>query len=357
MTHNDFSSSASNAVPLPFVTGSVAPIPGTLRVSPEDFRVEEIPAYEPTGEGPHLFVRFQKRGRTTPDAVRAIAQALDLNPRDCGYAGLKDRHAVTIQWASFPGSSVQAALDLDLEGIEILSAVPHQNKLRTGHLRGNRFVLVVRDVPKERICDAQTVLAHLNEHGVPNYYGEQRFGRGGQNRGQARAWLIDGGRAPRDRFKKKLFVSVLQSELFNAVLAQRIEDGLFSEAVAGDLMRKEDSGGLFVTDDLEDAQIRTAAFAISPTGPMFGPKMRWPEQDARLREEAALEAAGVTQDHIDRLGRLGPGSRRVLRYRPGATAEEVEDGMVVTMDLPKGAYATVVMREILKQDAAEAGAR
>lgn len=357
MTHNDFSPGASNAVPLPFVTRHLAPIPGQLRVSPEDFQVEEIPAYEPSGQGPHLFVRFRKRGRTTPDAVKAIAQALEVNPRECGYAGLKDRHAVTIQWASFAGSSIEGALALDLPGIEVLSAVPHQNKLRTGHLRGNRFQLLVRDVPKRRICDAQAVLAHLNEHGVPNYFGEQRFGRGGQNRGLARAWLVDGGRAPRDRFKRKLFVSVLQSELFNSVLARRIEDGLFSEAVAGDLMRKEDSGGLFVTDDLEDAQARTAAFAISPTGPMFGPKMRWPEQDALLREEAALEAGGVTREHVDRLGRLGPGSRRVLRYRPAAAAEEVEGGMTVTMELPKGAYATVVMREILKQDAAEAGVR
>lgn len=333
---------------LPHLTSGLPAIPGRLRVELDDFVVDEIPAYEPSGEGEHLFVRFRKRDLTTPEAVRRMANALGVEPGTSGWAGMKDRHAVTTQWASFQGASSEAAAALELEGIEILEAVAHRHKLRTGHLRGNRFVLRVRDAGPY-LGEARQVLDRLVESGLPNYFGEQRFGRGGENLPRARQWLVEGGRAPRRKLERKLLVSVLQSWLFNEALADRLRDGLFDRPAAGDLLRKEETGGLFTTDDLDEAARRMADWEISATGPMFGPRMRWPEGEAREREAALLERMGVENDHIARFGRAGEGTRRPYRVRPGRVEVESEgDALRVGFDLPSGSYATAVMREVLK---------
>jgi tRNA pseudouridine13 synthase len=325
---------------------------GRVREAPEDFRVEEIPAYPPIGAGEHCFVRFEKTGLTTPEAVARIARALGADPRGTGFAGLKDRHAVTVQWASFAGADPAGALGLgeSIPGVRILEAARSSSKLRTGHLHGNRFALRLHVEGDHARVGA--LVDEVARRGFPNYFGAQRFGAGGRNLERARRWLVLAGPPPRERFDRKLLVSALQSALFNGVAAARVRDDLLDHAIAGDVLRKEDTGGLFTTADLAEAERRVQAWEVSPTGPMFGERMRWPEADALAREEAALAEAGMTRAHLAAFARFGAGTRRALRVRPANVAIAQEsDALVLRFDLPSGAYATVLLREIL--DASE----
>ena len=333
---------------LPYATAKSLRVLGKFRQQPEDFQVDEIPAYEPSGSGEHLFVRFEKTALNTPQAVAQLARALDCDPAGAGWAGLKDRHAVTTQWVSIQGGDPQRALALELPGIRVLEARHHPHKIRTGHLRANRFRIRV-------VCDPVTlpvaaeVLAELTTHGAPNYYGEQRFGIDDGNLERALLWLRDGGRPPRDRFARKLLVSTWQSSLFNRWLAARLQTHGLARALRGDLMRKEDSGGLFVSDDIGETQARMDRWEISPTGPMYGTKMRWPESEAEAHERALWAEHGLTEATLSRLGALAEGTRRVARIRPAETQLDADEhGLLLSFVLPKGAYATVILRELLK---------
>jgi tRNA pseudouridine13 synthase len=206
--------------------------------------------------------------------------------------------------------------------------------------------------------DVERVLGRLTSLGVPNYFGEQRFGAAGGNLARAKAWIVDGGRPPRQRFEKKLLVSVLQSDLFNRRVAVRVAAGELGRIFPGELMRKEDTGGLFVAEDVAEVQARSDAFALSPTGPMFGTKMRWPEGEARALEEALLRDAGLDETHLARMGRAGEGTRRPVRVKLDAPElETTEDGFELVFSLPAGSYATVVLREILKAAESDTGRR
>src|SRR3954470_4165574 len=218
---------------------------GRIKTTPEDFVVEEIPAYEPSGEGTHLFLKFEKRGLTTDAAVRAITKALAIEMRDVGIAGMKDKVAVTTQWVSIPAPPKQPDLEerakaLTIDGIRVLDAKRHGNKLKTGHLRGNRFEIVVRDVPTDAIKDVLAAMDRFGKDGVPNAFGTQRFGKEGDNAQRARAWLTGKERAPGDARLRRFHFSALQSAVFNAVLEARIADGSWSVPMEGDLLKKED---------------------------------------------------------------------------------------------------------------------
>lgn len=323
--------------------------PLRLRSTPEDFRVIEEPLYPASGEGGHTFLLVEKRGRTTEQVARALAQASGVAARDVGYAGRKDRHAVTRQWFSLEGVDPDAALDFALEDARVLEAHRHEHKLRTGHLRRNLFEIVLRgDAP----VDLAAVRARAEEmlaRGLPNRYGEQRFGRDGDNAERARA-LLAGGAAPRDRRKARFLVSALQSEIFNAVLAER-GDG-FDEVMLGDVARVEESGGLFWVDDPETDRARARAFEISATGPILGAKMR----------EARDAAGDLEREVFARFGFSGPkdlrpprgvrakGTRRPLRIRPdGLVVDPVDGGtgLRVACALPPGAFVTVLIEALV----------
>lgn len=325
-----------------------------LKTEPEDFVVDEEPAYLPSGEGEHLFVRFEKRGLDTEEAIDRIARALGVPARECGFAGRKDRHALTRQWMSLPcpvrerSAREAAVLALELPQIRVLEARLHGNKLRTGHLRGNTFELRLREV--EGDLDAVTpALERLVEGGLPAFFGEQRFGR--TNLARARAWLVEGGRAPHPR-DRKFLVSVLQSQLFNDLCGERLgmPRGL-ATIVEGDLARKEDTGGLFVVEDVAEAQGRADRFELSATGPMFGPSMRWPSGPAAELERAVLTRHGLDEATLARFGRDGEGTRRpyrvpVRRVGDAPLAELLEGGLRLRFWLPSGAYATTLVREL-----------
>jgi tRNA pseudouridine13 synthase len=330
---------------------------GVIRRAPEDFVVEEIPAYTASGRGEHLFVTFRKRGITTPDALRALARALDVDARAAGAAGMKDRHAVTTQTASFPfpiARDAQAAVAaISVPGIEILAAARHDNKLKPGHLVGNRFTIAVREIDAAEAARVAERLAEVGRIGVPNAFGPQRFGRDGDNPARAMAWLAGKERGPRDKREQRLLFSALQSLLFNQVLDRRVVAGTWAAVLPGDVAKKHDTGGLFTVPlegpELADAEARAAAGSLSATGPMFGAKMRWPEGEPAAIERAILAEAGLELRAFEAWRHLGEGTRRPLRLMVGEMEARVEPespgkaSVIARFVLPKGGYATTVL--------------
>ena len=332
----------------PRLTEDVPGCGGAFKLVPEDFEVEELPAYQPSGEGDHLYLWLEKRGRDTREVVKALATALGVDEGDVGVAGMKDRQAITRQLLSVPAKAEARLPEFSLEGVSVLWSRRHGNKLRTGHLKGNRFRLRLRDV--KDVGAARESFTRLGTRGVPNYFGEQRFGREGDNADFGRL-LVLGQRLPRrpDKFQRKLYLSAFQSRLFNRALVDRLRAGTFDTALLGDVLRKEDSGGLFVCEAPEVDGPRTAAFEVSPAGPLFGPQMTAAAHAVAEAEAKLLVDEGVTLDDFRRGGDETQGGRRPYRVRLGNPSLEVEgEDLVLTFELPKGSYATEVLHELLK---------
>lgn len=339
---------------LPYLTAELPGIGGVLRARSEDFFVDEELPYAASGTGTHVFVRIEKVGLATNAAVSAIARALGIRDRDIGVAGMKDRHAVTRQWISLPPPTTpEAALALALPNIRVLEAIRHEHKLRTGHVRANRFVLVVREVGPGAADRAGAILELLAQApGAPNWYGEQRFGRDGDNAARGRAIVLGEVVTGRDRRMDRLMVSALQSHLFNTWLTARVADKLYRTAIAGDILHKV-GGGLFdcTAPDVDGA--RVAAGEVIPTGPMFGDRMRRPADGsiAAAREAAVLAEAQLSREDFARVRQLAEGTRRDAAITVRDARVTAVDGSTieVAFALPGGAYATTVMREIMKR--------
>jgi tRNA pseudouridine13 synthase len=339
--------------PLPFATAGLPGSGGRLKASPEDFRVDERPAYLPSGAGPHLYLQVEKRGRTTRDVLRQLARLLGVPDRDAGYAGLKDREAVTTQWLSFPVARDPDPAALAGDGFRVLAASRHQNKLRPGHVRANAFAVAVRggDLARARACAEALAAA-----GLPNFFGPQRFGREGENAALGKALLLpepgpEARRAGRDRFLRRFAISAYQSLLFNRWLAERLADGLFAAALAGDHLKKLDTGGLFLCEDPAVDGPRVLRFEVSPAGPMFGHKLRPSAGLPGEREARLLAAEGLTPADFLRGAGEAEGTRRAARLPIRPELEPLPDGYLARFDLPAGSYATVVLRELMKEEA------
>ena len=315
---------------------------------PEDFRVDEVLPYAPTGEGAHTFVRVEKRLRTTEDVARALARAEGVAARDVGYAGRKDRVAVATQWFSVPDLAPDRALGLSLPGVRVLEAVRHPHKLRTGHVRENRFRIVLRDVDRKAAEQVEVRLERAARIGLPNRFGSQRFGRDGQNVERGRA-LLAGKGGGGDRRRARFLISALQAAVFNDVLAARSPD--WSRVESGDVAVVHASGGLFRVDDVEAETPRALAFEISPTGPIFGTRVIEPGDDAARRERAILTSYGIDLDSLRVPGIRLRGARRSLRVRPSAVSTRgFETGIELRFSLPPGCYATVLLEELFLPD-------
>ena len=328
-----------------------------------DFVVEEIPAYLPSGAGEHVYAWIEKRGLNTAQAIDRLSRYLDCNKREVGSAGLKDRHAVTRQWLSFPRVDAERLAAYRDDELEVLSVERHGNKLRTGHLRGNRFRVLLRGIdataPLER---AQAILERLTREGVPNYFGEQRFGREGDN--ALRAWeaLTTGARLPRDQRLRRLLVSSLQSAIFNELLQRRLREGTLLQMLDGDVLQRRESGGLFVSEDRVVDQARLEQGELVPTGPLCGPRMTRPRAGsaARLLEDEVLGGLGVADPEVFSVfGRLARGGRRPLTILPtdagvSLATDDGESALELHFSLPAGCYATVLLRELNKASDATA---
>ncbi len=366
--NSDPSIAAIPGAPQPGPEPPTAAIPtAVLRRTPQDFVVDELPAYAPSGRGEHVYVTFRKTGLTTPEAVKRLARALSADPRDAGFAGMKDRHAVTTQTASFKVPMVfdapAALAGVSIEGIEIAGVSRHDNKLKPGHLEGNRFRIVLRDLDPAAVPALIEALATIGKTGVPNAFGPQRFGRDGDNPERALEWLSGKTRGPRDKREQRLLFSALQSLWFNQVLERREREGTWASVLPGDLAKKTETGGMFLVPldgpEADDARARGEAGDLSPTGPMFGKKMRWPEGHPAEIERAVLLAALEDPARLDAWGHLGEGTRRPLRMRVDDVACEpvsneggAGDALAVSFTLPKGGYATTVLGRVARlQDA------
>ncbi|WP_041231696.1 tRNA pseudouridine(13) synthase TruD [Deinococcus peraridilitoris] len=318
---------------------------GVLRTEPADFVVEERPAYLPCGEGDFVFVRLRKVGHTTIHVVRELVSQLGINEKHVGVAGLKDRHAVTTQWLSLPDKAEGRLERFSMEGVEILEVSRHGNKLGMGHLQGNRFRIRVRQAPGTYEQAAHT-LELLARSGVPNYFGPQRFGLGGLNAEEGLR-VLRGESSLRDPRVRRFLVSSVQSVLFNAFVSLRLQRGLFDRLVVGDMARKHDTGGVFRVEDAAAETSRAQRGEISATGTLFGRKVRELTEEAGALEREVLGEFALTPEAF----RSRKGDRRTIRIFPGEMGiEPTPDGYWLSFELPKGSFATSVMREVLKTE-------
>jgi tRNA pseudouridine13 synthase len=322
---------------------------GRIGPEPEDFQVDELPLYAASGKGEHQYVHVRKRLLTTPELVRRLARAAGVQERDVGYAGLKDKHAVTTQWLSL-ACKTPLSTELRLgDGVEVLAVTRHDNKLRTGHLLGNSFTITLVGVHEAALERAEAIAARLRSSGLPNYFGVQRFGRGGRNVEDALRFLARGGRSHK-RFEQKLLPSVLQSELFNRYLTARLALGA-GQLLEGEVVRLEGAGAMFRVEDVTREQPRLAARDLHLTGPMLGPKMRPASAAALALEQRVISELGLDEAALGVLGRLAPGTRRDL-FAPlsdlqvEALSGRSEPALRLAFTLPAGGYATEVIRQL-----------
>jgi tRNA pseudouridine13 synthase len=409
---------------LAYLTADVPGIGGVIKQRPEDFLVDEQPLYQPCGSGEHLYIFIQKRLQTTTDVVRRLAKVFNVNQSDIGYAGMKDKQAVCRQHFSIrlpdPTDDANLLAQIDHTNLTMLWAQRHTNKLRRGHLAGNRFVIYIRQVEPATVLRSREVMERLARSGVPNFIGEQRFGYRQNNhilgklllRGQWQALLdqmlgdpcagdVPVTRAGREAYQRGEFtaaleswprhlrherraldqlrqrwtpeqvvrgmdgvqrqflVSSLQSALFNRVLDQRLRQGLLDRLLEGDLAYKHDSGAVFLVD-ADAAQRdnapggRMATREVSPSGPMWGGRMARSAGQVAQWESAALADFGLTEaDFSADVAAQTEGSRRPMRTfikDPDISAGADEHGpfLRLAFEMPRGSFATIVLREIMK---------
>ena len=406
-----FEAQASGGSPLPerHLTQDLPGIGGTIKERVEDFLVEEIPLYAPSGSGHHTFFEIRKEAIPTFHAVRVIARALSVPPGRIGYAGHKDAQAITSQVLSVEGIRPELVTSLDLPNIRIMWAERHNKRLKIGHLRGNRFTIRIRGVDESALISCQTILQVLERRGVPNRYGPQRFGQRGDSARLGRAVVrrdaegflhallggphpneSEGVRSARARYDagdwdaalgmfprnmvderralqtlirsrgdyqrtyltipkrlKTFLLSAFQSALFNKVLDARLDT--LDSVCAGDLAMKHPGRSVFRVEDEAVEQPRAARFEISPTGPLFGFKMMQATGRQGELEAEILGAEDLTlEDFRVGDGIKAKGERRALRFQMTDPDLWYDDGVMLRFELPKGCYATTVLAEFMK---------
>ncbi len=337
---------------LPYVSAHVPGIGGVLKASCADFEVTEIPAYMPSGQGEHFFLYIEKTGVSADALMKHLAQACGVDERDIGTAGLKDTYAITRQWVSLPKVVDAVENRVNTEGIRVLSYAQHPHKLRTGHVRGNRFKIRITQTHPGFSQHAQEVLRAVEEQGFFNLYGEQRFGKQDRTLQDGLRMLLDKTKPVRLKgWHKRLALSAVQSALFNETVARRVKDGCLHTLMLGDVMQVSASGGPFVVEDVQREQARYQARETVLTGPMFGPKMRSPQHDALAYETQVLHACGFERTHFEGFGALMQGTRRpVLVWPEGLemVCDETQRTCELSFTLPSGSYATVLADEWIK---------
>lgn len=319
---------------------------GVIRSRPQDFIVEEIPRIHPQGEGTHLWLWVEKCGANTDWVAGELAKVTSCARRDVGYAGLKDRHAVTRQWFSVPRTdeAEERLKQTEIEGVVILEYKLHTRKLKRGTLDGNRFQLTIREFSGDS-AEAEARLEQIRLRGVPNYFGPQRFGHGGQN--VTRGFRLLSKRVRLQRNKRSIYISAIRSFLFNHVLAERVRQGNWTNIMDGELAMLNGTKSIFPCDmpdaDIED---RCKRLDIHPTGPMPGEKGTQLTGDALSLEQSVIERWPDLTDVLIS-GRV-QAARRALRLYPAELEWSFEDSILkLAFILPPGAYATTVLRELL----------
>lgn len=324
-----------------------------------DFIVEEIPLYEFSGEGEHLILKIRKKDMTTWEMLDILASHLGIKKRDIGYAGLKDKHALTVQYISLHKQHSEKVENFSHERIKILEQFIHNNKIRVGHLKGNRFHIRLKKVLGIQKDKLDSTLKWIKQFGVPNYFGDQRFGNSKQNWSDGKA-ILEGRLKIRDRTKKEFLINAYQSYLFNNWLSKRIELSLllekfsekeveqilqlpqnslsntkqqphFFKLIEGDLMMHYPFGRLFEVEDLDNEAKRFMERDIAPTGLLSGKKTKWATQSAQMLEQHYDEK-------IDSMG----ARRYAWIFVENIESKYIEERAHYELSfvLPKGCYAT-----------------
>lgn len=321
---------------------------GILKQSPADFCVKEDLGFEPDDEGEHVLVYLRKTGCNTQFVADNLARFAKISGRAVSYAGLKDRHAVTEQWfcLQMPGKPTPDFAGFSLEGCEILRTARHRRKLRIGTLKGNAFSLILRNISQRN--DVETRLQKIQLHGVPNYFGEQRFGRDGNNLLMAQRWA-NNEIVVRERNKRSFYLSAARSAMFNHVVSQRIEQSLHQQVICGDAMQLAGRGSWFVAqqDELTSLQQRLDAGELRITAPLPGDGEIGSQQQALAFEQQVLSNDEIFLSLLKR--ERVESARRAALVFPAQMTWLWQDENTVTVNfwLPAGSFATSVIREVM----------
>ncbi len=325
---------------------------GVIRTHFSDFKVDEKFAFQPSGEGEHALIHIKKQDTNTDWLARQISQLAGVNKVDVSYAGLKDRHAITTQWFSvwLPGKPDPDWSILNSENIEVLESCRHNRKLRRGSLNGNQFTLIVRDI-KGNADDLEQRIERIKMDGVPNYFGEQRFGIQGQNLDKAKRMFA--GKREKDRFKRSMYLSAARSAMFNAVLSQRVEMHKWADGLPGDVMLLDNSRSYFLATEIDaDIKQRFKEHDIHPSGPLWGrgellSKLEVATLEQRLpamSDEFKIFDTGLKNARLDQERRSLRLSVKELQWQ----YDKKNKLLNLSFFLPAGGYATSVLREIVK---------
>jgi len=348
---------------------------GRIRSQLEDFQVVEDLGFEPSGDGHHLFIRVRKRGANTQWIAQRIAHAAGVQVSRVGYAGMKDRFAVTEQTFSLhlPGKPDPDLSSIEDEEFEVLEMKRNRRMVKRGGLRGNAFRIVVRDLKRSGetggpddetggdVADDSNIAAEpvdragieqrlerVAADGVPNYFGPQRFGHSGNNLAMA-VGLFKGAHRERNRHKRGLYLSAARSYLFNQVLSQRVKDGTWNVALDGDTMSLDGSRSFFRTETIDDEiRRRLSEMDIHPSGPLWGQGKRVVAGEALALEERLLEPYTLWREGLEHWKMHA--KRRSLRLpvREFTWSWEDDGALALSFALPAGTYATTVLREIIE---------
>ncbi len=322
---------------------------GVIRSQASDFKVDEKFAFDATGEGEHALLHIKKEDTNTDWLSRQISQLAGVRKVDVSYAGLKDRNAVTTQWFSvwLPGKPDPDWSLLNSEKVEILSTCRHNRKLRRGSLRGNKFTLIVRNVEGDA-SDLESRIKTIIADGVPNYFGDQRFGIDGRN--LEKAEIMFGGKREKDRFKRSIYLSAARSAMFNDVLSQRVKMDKWADGISGDVMLLDNSRSYFLAEEIDEKIIqRLKEHDIHPSGPLWGrgdllSKGVVAELENKLPEKFEVFDLGLRNARLDQERRSLRLSVDDLQY-----SHDTENKILyLSFFLPAGGYATSVLREIIK---------
>lgn len=322
---------------------------GRLKTVPEDFKVREDLGFAPCGEGEHIFLNIRKRGQNTQWIARELARVAGVTQREVTWAGLKDRHAVTEQWfgVHLPGKAEPDFSSIENDDVQILARARHNKKLKIGALKGNWFELVVSELSEAQHLESRLIA--IATRGVPNYYGDQRFGHHFGNLTQARAMF--NGRKVKDRTKRSLYLSAARSYLFNLAVSHRLAAGLGEQLLAGDCLMLAGTQSFFtINEDNPLDETLTARFLaedVRLSAPLWG-RGRLPSlEDAAELELAALAAQTDLCQGLENQGLKQ--ERRALLLKPQQMSWQQEaDKLRLTFWLPAGSYATSVVRELVK---------
>jgi tRNA pseudouridine13 synthase len=322
-----------------------------VRKFPEDFQGIEQLSFSVSGEGQHVLLFVEKRDLNTDEVAKQLARFADVRPVAVGYAGLKDRHAVTRQWFSvdLAGKSEPDWQDLNSDRIKVLEAARHNRKLKHGAVKSNRFEIVLREFngDHERL---EQRLEWIQQHGVPNYFGEQRFGRHDANLKQAEKIFLQQDKPNHKRISRHLrgiYLSAIRSFLFNQVVSQRVADRTWNQPIAGDVLMLDGTHSVFTIDAIDEEIVRRVNdFDIHPTGPLWGDGAPMTSGDALAVENQALQPHRAWREFLEATGMKQ--ERRALRMKVADLEWEWQGSDIkLAFQLPSGSYATSVLRELV----------